>query len=302
MPPLLNDYGQAESTSFSRLPHEIKNLIWEFAAICPKVVTVHLRDNKINAAYTSEGLSRTCKTSRGVYLLYNKNYILWGDEKKRLAVSFEYDYFFITGFCSFPGYKLQDHLSIRPLSRFGRIAIPIPIHGISDMFKYLPRLQELWVCFNNPQTFYPGPINTFQRNWAEVHHCREAPENYVPEPFCDLKNRIICPACHWRSGFGSLDNFVMAPRTDYKFRLTYPSSLPPFPVADDICRSTYPVIRWVREDKVGYQGFPQMNTEHRKHHLRLSAIEYLQARGHAIINNQEMIRKLKGEIGLTNIC
>ncbi|KAH8655705.1 hypothetical protein BX600DRAFT_470176 [Xylariales sp. PMI_506] len=250
MPPLLNDYGQAESTSFSRLPHEIKNLVWEFAAICPKVVTVHLRDNKINAPYTSEGLSRICKTS---------------------PVSFEHDYFFITGFCSFPQYQLQDHLSIRPLSRFGRIAIPITIPGISDMFKCLPRLQELWVCFHNPQTFYPVPINIFQRNWAEAV-------------------------------LGSLDNFVMAPRTDYKFRLTYPSSLPAFPVADDICRSTYPVIRWVREDKVGYQGFPQMNTKHRKHHLRLSGIEYLQARGHAIINNQEMIRKLKGEIGPANIC
>ncbi|KAH8655579.1 hypothetical protein BX600DRAFT_469912 [Xylariales sp. PMI_506] len=284
MPPLPNNYGQAESTSFSRLPHEIENRIWEFAAICPKVVTVRLRDDKNNAVYTSEGLSRTCKTSRGIYLLYNKNYIL-----------FEYDYFCInvTGFCSFPGYQVQDHLSIRPLSRFGRIAIPIPIHGISDMFKCLPRLQELWV--------YPVPINTFQRNWAEVHHCRKAPENYVPEPFCDPKIRIICPAYHWRSGFGSLDNFVMAPRTDYKFRLMYPTSLPAFPVADDICRSTYPVIRWVREDKVGYQGFPQLNTEHRKHHLRVSAIEYLQARGYAIINNQEMIRRLKGEIGPTNI-
>lgn len=87
---------------FSRLPGEIRNLIWEFAAVAaitqPKYVSVLVENNEIRMDYTrTQSLPLVCKDSFAIYFenyfRHNHDSLAYGESDAHLAVNFECDIF-----------------------------------------------------------------------------------------------------------------------------------------------------------------------------------------------------------------
>jgi hypothetical protein len=277
--------GVTQFMHFSRFPQEIRDLVWEFAAIhavsCPKHVTLFLKDHKIRSADAQvQNPLIACKESYTIYSQYyarhNHNTVLFGDHKNRLAVNFELDIFYITGQIAIIDDRLDDRLQTSFLP-FQRIALQESFPHVHAFLRYLPHLQELWVLYKHQKKLGLLSADECQQVWS-AHHCDEFPDDYAKLDFDFKSDKTPCPVCDWRAGF-DIDESDEALRAclDHSFVLTYSSSLPALPFTNDIVRSDKPMFRWVRHSKSGLiDPSKQFSDRERREYFRLVALEYFQ--------------------------
>lgn len=136
---------------------------------------------------------------------------------------------------------------------------------MTSLFWNFPRLQELWIFFEEkPKRLYPSPGSELRRH-CPLHHCDILPHDYHT-PFPPRQSGIPCSACLWAEGFYDWD--IPFPRFWGHFRATLDASLPKFPTVEHILRSKNPLLRCVRYPNSRYDGDP-------KDYCRLEPVDWV---------------------------
>jgi hypothetical protein len=237
---------------FPLLPGEIRNLVWEIAAVDvitrPKCVKVLIQDWKIRMAYTqAQSFPLVCKESFAIYFQiyfrHNHDSLTHGELNNRLAVNFAHDIFYLAGEIQELDADLQEKIHNLQKIVLDRGS------NVNEFFDFLPNIQEVWLLFASRAQLNLSSAEGYQTAWS-THHCIEFPNDFYSHWYytrdrleCDETGRAPCPICHWRNGLEEIDL-----RENDQFILTYPLSLQSNPSVNEITLSKKPILRWVRRD------------------------------------------------------
>lgn len=229
--------------AFRKLPAEVQLMIWESAASAPRVITIGLDPASIRYA-EPHPLLHACTDSRiSCHKILKDRLPLRRRNKtqQELVLNLASDFFFVRTIPS----------SITYPSPFGTLKRVI-VSSEQDYHELIRELhhdiEEFWVLFgSDPKKFQPLPASEFRRQCC-LHHCAEYRDYAsIPMNICPTQGPIkkSCPACLWRN---QLDVPVFLEYGD--FRATLDSSLPRYPTEQQIRRATYPVVSWIRRDRL----------------------------------------------------